>query len=393
MHKKKIEKIELNRIKSQLEKYYELVSLMDNGAFRTDIHAALEHHFEVLLMATMSAGKSTLLNAILGTDLLPYGNEACTAIVYRLEDQDGTEGFICRAVIGETITEWQPATSELLKGFNETHMCSLVEMKGDMPFVKNIGARLVLYDTPGPNNARDIRHAQILKNVMRNQQYGLVIFLLNGTNINTNDEQALLEELLTLSQEKNKNKDIIFIVNKVDEIDDGNGESLDQVMANVRAYLKGVGFTQPTVIPTMANAAKLFRMAAKGERLTRHQCIELSSQLDLLRHNPYRLLRLSELNADLNNEIERGINGNGHSLLHKPFDHSGSLTVGNQSIRRSELERAVYSTGIHTIESILEKLIYDKALPNTIDRVSTVMRNHGANELLQWISHNNGFGR
>jgi len=73
--------------KQQLMKYEELTRLMDNKEFHADMHEALDHHFEVLVMATMSAGKSTLLNAMLGIDLLPSCNEACTSIVYRLEDQ------------------------------------------------------------------------------------------------------------------------------------------------------------------------------------------------------------------------------------------------------------------------------------------------------------------
>lgn len=374
--------------KQQLMKYEELIHLMDNKAFHADMHEALDHHFEVLVMATMSAGKSTLLNAMLGIDLLPSCNEACTSIVYRLEDQDGMAEFQCRAVVGETITDWQPATLETLSEWNTGGLCSLVDVAGDMPFIKNLGARLVLYDTPGPNNARDERHAQVLRNVMNNQEYGLVVFMLSVTNVSTTDERLLLEELLKLYKKSGRSKkEIIFVLNKADEIDDGNGESLPLLMDNVKCYLKDVGFSNPTIVPTMAHAAKLFRMAARGEYLTRHQRLELSSQFDMLKENPFRLLKVTQLDGEIYKEINNGIKGKGHSLLQISADSNTSSTikVGSHVITKTELECAVYSTGIHTIETILEKMISKKALPETMKRISAVMRKHGAKLLNQWL--------
>jgi hypothetical protein len=51
-------------------------------AFQT----AKNKDFNVCVVATMSAGKSTLLNALLGTKLLPAKQEACTAIITRIKD-------------------------------------------------------------------------------------------------------------------------------------------------------------------------------------------------------------------------------------------------------------------------------------------------------------------
>ena len=44
--------------------------------------------FEVCVVATMSAGKSTLINAMLGTELMPSKQEACTAIITKIKDID-----------------------------------------------------------------------------------------------------------------------------------------------------------------------------------------------------------------------------------------------------------------------------------------------------------------
>lgn len=42
----------------------------------------------MVVMATMSSGKSTLINALLGQQILPSRNEACTAKMYSILDDD-----------------------------------------------------------------------------------------------------------------------------------------------------------------------------------------------------------------------------------------------------------------------------------------------------------------
>lgn len=371
-----------------LKRYEELAGLMENDLFHADMHEALDHHFEVLVMATMSTGKSTLLNAMLGIDLLPSCNEACTSIVYRFEDQDKMSQFRCRAVVGESITDWQPATSEVLSEWNSSGLCSNVEVEGDMPFIKNLGAKLVLYDTPGPNNSRDERHAQILRKMMNNQEYGLIIFMLSSTNVCTTDERNLLDELHSIFKKTRRiKKQIIFVLNKVDEIEDGNSECLHDLVSNVKKYLKDAGFSSPIVIPTMAHAAKLLRLAAKGERLTRHQSLELITQLDMINEEPFRLLKNTQIDVEIYKEIEKGIKGKGHTLLHKSIDKTcdSTIKIRDRIIAKSEIDRALYSTGIHTIETILEKMLYERALPETMKRISAVMNKHKAKLLNKWL--------
>lgn len=63
--------------------YFKLFEMEKEGSveFIQDLREALESLFEVMLIAPMSAGKSTLINAFLGQDLLPTSNQAFTAKV------------------------------------------------------------------------------------------------------------------------------------------------------------------------------------------------------------------------------------------------------------------------------------------------------------------------
>ena len=51
---------------------------------RVNFEKAMGSEFEVAVIATMSSGKSTLLNALLGRELMPSKNEACTATIARI---------------------------------------------------------------------------------------------------------------------------------------------------------------------------------------------------------------------------------------------------------------------------------------------------------------------
>lgn len=49
---------------------------------------AFNEEFEINVVATMSAGKSTLINALLANKLMPSKNGACTAKITRIKDDD-----------------------------------------------------------------------------------------------------------------------------------------------------------------------------------------------------------------------------------------------------------------------------------------------------------------
>ena len=50
----------------------------------SEIDRKIYRNIEVFVMATMSSGKSTLINALLSKKLLPSSNEACTATITKV---------------------------------------------------------------------------------------------------------------------------------------------------------------------------------------------------------------------------------------------------------------------------------------------------------------------
>ena len=58
----------------------------------------LEKVYPTLVVATMSSGKSTLINALIGRELLPSSNCACTAKAVAILDNDMMNDFRIHAV-------------------------------------------------------------------------------------------------------------------------------------------------------------------------------------------------------------------------------------------------------------------------------------------------------
>ncbi len=83
---------------------------------RKAFEAALALEFEVNVLATMSAGKSTVINAMLGMELMPTKNEACTATIVKIHDHDGMEDFEGKAFGADNKTThvWKKVDNELL---------------------------------------------------------------------------------------------------------------------------------------------------------------------------------------------------------------------------------------------------------------------------------------
>ena len=115
--------------------------------------------FEVNVVATMSAGKSTLINSLLGQRLMPAKQEACTATITEIKDNDSDHYEASVFDKEGTLIETQSNLSySIMERLNSNPAVSRIRVKGNIPFVASDDVSLVLVDTPGPNNSRDPEH-------------------------------------------------------------------------------------------------------------------------------------------------------------------------------------------------------------------------------------------
>lgn len=244
---------------------------------------ALNEDFEVSVIATMSAGKSTLINAILGEDLLPAKNEACTATLTYITDYDEMNYFSGRAFDEKDApqSDWVRITSDLLHEWNKEHIAR-VEIEGNIPMIKSENVRLVLADTPGPNNSRNDSHHRCTMGMIKNEQKPMILYVLNASQLSTNDDHHLLSVVAKeMSRGGKQSRDrFIFAVNKIDGFDPEK-ESISKALENVRNYLEEHEIHNPNIYPVSALVSKLIRMKRKGYVLSRQEKRDLPGKVEL----------------------------------------------------------------------------------------------------------------
>ncbi|MGL5125344.1 MAG: dynamin family protein [Fusobacteriaceae bacterium] len=232
---------------------------------------------EVSVIATMSSGKSTLLNAILGKEILPSKNEACTATICRIKDVDGLEKFRLRAetLDGKIISDWKEINSDEIVNYNEQGNKSGINLflEGDVPGINSDEMNLILIDTPGPNNSQNLEHKEATYKFIKDTKNNpLVLYVLNATQHGTNDDANLLNEISEIVKNNGKQAEerFIFALNKIDCFDPEK-ESIETLIENSKNYLRKFGIKNPKIFPISAEAAKLVRLRESGEELSRTQ--------------------------------------------------------------------------------------------------------------------------
>ncbi len=217
--------------------------------------------FNIAVVATMSAGKSTFINALLGHDYLPSRNEATTATITTVQDKDGLQVlFGCVEMDGGLVPCKHLVTLEQMNQWNDDPKVRHIHLQGDLDNIGNHHAVVCVHDTPGTNNSGDTSHEAITMEFLRNNEMDAVIFVANGEHLCTTDEKRLLEDLQkTLGGEV----PVIFALNKMDS-HDSQKEDLAATVQQYRTFVRELGFDDSMVYPVTAKAARLFKMALKG---------------------------------------------------------------------------------------------------------------------------------
>lgn len=236
-----------------------------------EIISAFQHakssDFEVCVVATMSAGKSTLINSMLGTKLMPSKQEACTAIITRIKDaREGESNWQAEVYDknGRMIETYEALDYQAMERLNSDSKVSLIKMNGDIPFVTADDISLVLIDTPGPNNSRDPEHKKIQSEFLGKSSKSLVLYIMEGT-FGSDDDNALLQRVadsMKVGGKQSKDR-FIFVINKMDDRKKEDGDP-KQTLERIRVYLKKHGITNPNLFPAAALPALNIRLIANG---------------------------------------------------------------------------------------------------------------------------------
>jgi small GTP-binding protein len=210
-----------------------------------------EDRFHLVVVGEFNHGKSTFVNALVGSRVLPTGVTPTTAVIHHLVHSDQPYAKVF------TATGEEPLPLDSLRGWAASE--GAAERSEKVKYIevglpaKLLEERVVLVDTPGVNDLSQTRADITYKYIPKSDA---VLFLLDAGQLLKESERVFLDEkLLAKSRDK-----IVFVVNKADI---WSPSERDEAMAYVHRELTKL-VKQPIVFALSANKAEAGDVEASG---------------------------------------------------------------------------------------------------------------------------------
>ncbi len=332
--------------------------------------------FPISVIATMSSGKSTLINALLGEELMPSQTEACTATITEILDV-GAPGF--QAVVydedNNVIQEVPALTYDIMWGLNRDEKVHRIAVEGNIPFLDTQDTTLMLVDTPGPNSAQNQAHKNTTFRAINNDSNNLILYILNMDQFGINDDAALLQYVA--AQMKKGGKQIrdrfLFVINKMDTMNPEK-EDVEGVIPRAKRYLAGYGIEDPLLFPCSAFTALNLRTTLKDidiDHLTKPQEFQLplAAQESLI--SIYKLVRYKSMHLEQ------------YSTLSPSAQQELNYRLSQAMENNDTKELAMIHSGIYSIEAAISAYVKKYAKTKKIkDLVESFQEVLESNEVL-----------
>lgn len=290
--------------------------------------------FEVNVVATMSAGKSTLINALLRQKLMPAKQEACTATITEIKDNDA-DHFMAKVydTNGNLIQTHPELSFEIMDSLNSNPEVSKIHVEGNIPFVTSEDVSLVLVDTPGPNNSRDPEHKAATYRMLSESSKTVVLYILNATQLAVNDDYNLLSHVadsMKVGGKQSRDR-FIFVVNKLDDFKKGE-DSIEAAITKVRDYLRDNGIENANIYPASALTALNIRtiLAESDDDDDDDEVYEAKGKVRKFNRNPEMYFEtLAPLTPSVRGEIETRLANarSSHDTYEEALIHCGIVPI------------------------------------------------------------------
>lgn len=236
---------------------------------------------KIAFTANMSAGKSTLVNALVGKKVNMSQSMACTAKLHYIYNKPFEDGFSAE---DDNILNLD-ADYDTLMNDDKQNASNKIIVSAYFRLMSGTSIPLCLLDTPGVNSALDPTHKQITDEEIAAGDFDKLVYVINADgNIASDDEHIYMAQLA----ETIKELPIIFVVNKLDTFrikEDNIAESLRKIKEDI----EGLGFKNSLICPVSAYTGYLAKRAAFDDNLDEDEQDEFDTKRRLFKRDIYNL--------------------------------------------------------------------------------------------------------
>lgn len=234
----------------------------DDASVRRDlakVSDALDDIIPICVFGNYSSGKSTFINALIGSEILPSGGDPVTAKIYEIKRSPSADtakiefayhdipiellfdGGIFRIMKGDTSSDILTELSQIIKDYSKEDLIVVVNkalefinayekvdadtidissvIKVEIPFSANgiLGQsqnNFVIFDTPGSNSASNADHSMVLEEALQGFSNGIPVWVTQYESIDSEDNAALCDRILNIPALDNRFT--MIVLNKAD---------------------------------------------------------------------------------------------------------------------------------------------------------------------------------
>lgn len=213
---------------------------------------------KLLIVGTMSAGKSTLLNALIGDKISKVKTTVCTSRVSYYYNKPSEDGIV--------YSDGSSLIHSKIPNLNYSDYNHIgIHFNGNLS-----GVPLILIDTPGVDYAYDESHGAATETAIAQGDYDILVCVVNAPYVESTGEAKLIDKVASI-----KNKKIIFIFNQLDRFSPDD-DSIEYSVKHFKDMLKSK-LSKADVVPFSARAAFLLKADTLKGSLSDHEKEELTA--------------------------------------------------------------------------------------------------------------------